>query len=185
VSLKDAAARAAYMNVITKVVAAEDKGARADLAAAFKAERERTGTKSCDATLPGGQGIGSVTFVQPKAAAAVTDAEAFAKWVKAAYPSEVAGIRLVVDVQPAFLKRVLAEVTAAGVSKIVDKETGEIHDVPGVAVQGRAGYVRVTVPDDGEAAVMDALRTGGLAALVLPALAPAAEDAPAAAGGEA
>jgi hypothetical protein len=45
--------------------------------------------------------------------------------------------------------------------------------------------VRVTVPDDGEAAVMDALRTGGLAALVLPALAPAAEDAPAAAGGEA
>lgn len=183
-SLRDAAARAAYMNVISKVVSAEDKAARKQLAAEFKAERERTGTKSCDASLPDGTDIGAVTLVQPKAAAAVTDAEAFARWVRATYPTEVAGIRLVIDVQPAFLKRVLAEVTAAGVPQIADRETGEVHDVPGVAVQGRAAYVRVTVPDDGEAAVMEALRSGGLAALVMPALAPAPADTDTPDGGE-
>jgi hypothetical protein len=48
-----------------------------------------------------------------------------------------------------------------------------IHEVPGVEMQGRAAYTRMTIPDAGKAAIAQAWREGRLAA-VAPAVAPAA-----------
>jgi hypothetical protein len=64
----------------------------------------------------------------------------------------------------------LAEITAAGVAQWADRETGEVHDVPGVKVQGRAAYTRMTVPDAGKDAIAQAWRSGALAHLDLPQL---------------
>ncbi|NUR64373.1 MAG: hypothetical protein HOQ47_01320, partial [Streptomyces sp.] len=105
----------------------------------------------------------------------VTDAEAFTHWVMENFGTEIER-KFVTTVKPGFQKKVLDEITAAGVVEWVDSGTGVIHEVPGVVMQGRAAYTRMTVPDMGKAAIAAAWREGRLGAAVPPALAPAAGD---------
>ena len=171
-SLKDIAARAAVLDTLHKAIGEELKTAKGELEAGLQAAKAETGTQKISVSLDEGKDIGTVSLVQPKAAAAVTDAEEFTAWVMANFATEIER-KFVTSVKPGFQKKILDQVTAAGVAEWADPETGVIHQVPGVAMQGRAAYTRMTIPDAGKAAIAEAWRSGRLAAVV-PAVAPAA-----------
>lgn len=168
-SLKDTAARAAILSTLADLIDTELKAAKKELQAELKAAKEETGTQKVGVSLPDGRDVGTASLVQPKAVAVVTDAEAFLNWARTVRPGEVVR-RFVTEVRPAWQALVLKELTAAGVAQWCDKDTGEVHDVPGVQIQGRAAYTRLTVPDEGTAAIADAWREGRLTAAVLPEL---------------
>ncbi|NUP19234.1 MAG: hypothetical protein HOZ81_24705 [Streptomyces sp.] len=174
-SLKDIAARATVLSTLHDAIGAELKAAKKELEAGLRKAKQETGTQKIGVSLGEGPDVGTVSLVQPKAAAAVTDAEAFTHWVMENFGTEIER-KFVTTVKPGFQKKVLDEVTAAGVVEWVDSGTGVIHEVPGVTMQGRSAYTRMTVPDMGKAAIAAAWREGRLGAAVPLALAPAAGD---------
>lgn len=172
-SLKDIAARAAILSTLHDAIGAELKTAKKDLEAGLRTAKAETGTQKITVSLSEGHDVGTISLVQPKAAAAVTDSEAFTAWVVDNFVTEVER-KFVTSVKPGFQKKLLAEITAAGVVEWADPETGVIHRVPGITMQGRAAYTRMAVPDEGKAAIAEAWRNGSLGATVPPALAPGA-----------
>ncbi|MHB9857683.1 hypothetical protein [Streptomyces sp. YIM S03343] len=168
-SLKDTAARAAVLSTLHAAIGDELKAAKRELEDGLRAAKAETGTQKVTISLDEQQDIGTATLVQPKAAAVVADMAAFTKWVTTNYSSEIER-RFVTEVRASFTARLLKEMTAAGVAQWADPETGELHDVPGVEMQGRAAYTRMTVPDAGKAAIAEAYRSGALGHLVLPEL---------------
>lgn len=172
-SLKDTAARAAVLSTLNDAIGAELKTAKKELEEGLKAAKAETGTQKIAVSLDEGQDIGTVSLVQPKAAAAVADADAFTAWVVENFATEVER-KFVTTVKPGFQKKILDQITAAGVTDWADPATGVIHTVPGVAMTGRAAYTRMTVPDAGKAAIAQAWREGRLAGAVPAAIAPAA-----------
>ena len=174
-SLKETAAQAAVLDTLHKAIGDELKVVKKDLEAGLKDAKAETGTQKVTISLGEDQpDVGSVSLVQPKAAAVVADEEAFKQWVMDHYGSEIER-RFITDVRASFTARLLKEMTAAGVAQWCDKETGEVHDVPGIEMQGRAAYTRMTVPDEGKAAIAEAWREGRLPSVV-PGLAPAAVE---------
>lgn len=169
-SLKDAATRAAVLSALAEAIGDELKTAKAELQAELKAAKETTGTQQVGVSLPDGQDVGKVSLVQPKAAATVVDDKAFLEWARKVRPGEVVS-RVTTEVRPAWLSLVLKEITAAGVVQWCDKATGELHAVPGVQIQGRAAYTRMTLSDDDKSAIAGAWRTGALAHLAVPQIA--------------
>jgi hypothetical protein len=174
-SLKDIAARATVLSTLHDAIGAELKAAKKELEAGLRAAKKETGTQKIGVNLGEGPDVGTVSLVQPNAAAAVTDANAFTKWVMENFGTEIER-KFVTVVKPGFQKKILDDITAAGVVEWADSATGVIHEVPGVTMQGRAAYTRMTVPDMGKAAIAQAWREGRLSDTVRPALAPAAAD---------
>jgi hypothetical protein len=168
-NVKEAAARAAVLDTLHKAIGDELKAAKRDLEDGLRAAKAETGTQKVTISLTEQQDIGTASLVQPNAAAVVTDEEKFRAWVMANYGSEIER-KFVFEVRASFTTRLLKEMTAAGVAQWADPETGEIHDVPGVKMQGRAAYTRLTVPDEGKQAIAKAWHSGALAHLVLPEL---------------
>lgn len=175
-SLKDIAARTAVLSTLHDAIGAELKTAKKELEAGLREAKAETGTQKIAVSIDEGPDVGTISLVQPKAAAAVTDAEQFTAWVMQYFGTEIER-RFVASVKPGFQKKILDQITAAGVTEWADPETGVIHEVPGVAMQGRAAYTRLTVPDVGKAAIAQAWREGRLATAVPPALAPASDSA--------
>jgi hypothetical protein len=173
-SLKDIAARAAVLATLHDAIGEELKTAKKELESGLRAAKEETGTTKISVSLDEGD-IGSACLVQPKAAAAITDLDKFTAWVIENFGTEVER-KFVTSVKPGFQKRVLTDITAAGVAEWADPETGVIHSVPGVAMQGRAAYTRLTIPDEGKSAIAEAWRTGRLGTNVPPAISPAPAD---------
>lgn len=168
-SLKDTAARAAVLATLHAAIGDELKAAKRELEDGLRAAKAETGTQKVTISLNEQQDIGTASLVQPTPTAQIVDTEKFTQWVMDHYASEIRR-KFVTSVQPAFQKKVLDEITAAGVAQWCDKETGEVHDVPGVEMQGRAAYTRMTVPDAGKQAIAEAWQSGALAHLVLPEL---------------
>lgn len=168
-SLKDTARTVAVLSTLADAIGDQLKTAKKELEAGLKEAKAETGTQKISVSLDEGQDIGSVSLVQPKATASVTDPDAFTAWVVENYSTEITR-RFVTEVKPGFQKKVLAEITAAGVVEWSDPETGVIHEVPGVGMQGRAAYTRLTVPDAGKAAIAEAWRAGQLGAAVPPTI---------------
>jgi hypothetical protein len=168
-SLKDTAARAAVLDTLHKAIGDELKAAKRELEDGLRAAKADTGTQKVTISLDEQQDIGTASLVQPAAAAVITDVEKFKAWVMDHYASEIER-KFVTEVRPSFAGRLLKEMTAAGVAQWADPETGEIHDVPGVEMQGRAAYTRMTVPAAGKQAIAEAWQSGALAHLVLPEL---------------
>lgn len=133
-NLLNLAREEATLKALADVVTDRLKQVRAETQAALDAAEEQTGTRQVAAKLPDGTPVATISLTDPKPEARVTDTDAFQKWVMEAFPSEIER-RFVAEVRPAFLDKVLAEMTAAGVARLVDKETGELHDVPGVEVK--------------------------------------------------
>lgn len=175
-SLKDIAARTAALSTLHDAIGNELKTAKKELETGLRAAKDETGTQKISVSIGEGPDVGTISLVQPKAAAAVTDTDAFAAWVLENFGTEIER-RFVISVKPGFQKKILDQVTAAGVAEWADPETGVIHEVPGVAMQGRAAYTRLTVPDVGKAAIAQAWREGRLRNIVPPALAPAVPSA--------
>ena len=165
---KDTARRVALLDTLAAAVAAELKTAKTELQAGLKAAKEETGTQQIAVDLDGTD-IGKATLVQPKATAVVTDDQALLAWVRTVAKSEIT-TRLVTEIRPAWLDLLLKQITATGTTEWADPETGVIHEVPGVAMQGRAAYTRMTIPAEGKAAIGEAWRSGALAHLSLPQL---------------
>lgn len=168
-SLKEAAARAAVLDTLHKAIGDELKAAKRELEERLRAAKAETGTQKVTISLDEQQDIGTASLVQPAAAAVVVDAEKFKAWVMDNYASEIER-KFVTEVRASFTARLLKEMTAAGVAQWADPETGEIHDVPGVEMQGRAAYTRLTVPVAGKQAIGQAWQSGALSHLVLPQL---------------
>jgi len=168
-SLKDTARRTAVLSALHEAIGDELKAARNELEAGLKTAKAETGTQKIGVSLTEGEDIGTVGLVQPKAIAIVTDLDKFTAWVMENFDSEIER-KFVTQVRATFQKKILAEVAAAGTTDWADPETGVIHEVPGVALQGRAAYTRMSVSEEGKTAIADAWRTGALAHLVLPEL---------------
>lgn len=175
-NLKETAARAAILDTLHKALGDELKTAKRDLETGLRDAKQETGAKSISITLDDEQDIGTATLVQPAAAAAITDPAKYQAWVIEHYSSEIER-RFVTEVRAAFTARLLKEMTAAGAARWCDTETGEVHDVPGVEMQGRAAYTRLTVPVEGKQAVAEAWQSGRLAHVVLPQLTAGGEEA--------
>lgn len=133
-NLRELAREEATLKALADVVADRLKQVRADTQAALDTADQETGTRQIAALLADGTPIATISLTDPKPEAKLTDAEAFQAWVMETFPGEIER-RFVAEVRPAFLDKVLAEMTAAGVARLLDKETGELHDVPGVEVK--------------------------------------------------
>lgn len=168
-SLKETAARAAVLDTLHKAIGDELKTAKRELETGLRAAKAETGTQKVTISLDEQQDIGTASLVQPAAAAVIADPEKFKAWVMDNYSSEIER-KFVTEVRTSFAGRLLKEMTAAGVAQWADPETGEIHDVPGVEMQGRTAYTRLTVPDAGKQAIGQAWQSGALSHLVLPQL---------------
>ncbi|MFI8294060.1 hypothetical protein ACIGBL_33480 [Streptomyces sp. NPDC085614] len=167
-SIKDTATRVAILDTLATRVATELKAAKQELQAGLKDAKAETGTQQISVDLAG-RDIGKATLVQPKAAAVVTDPDALLAWVRTVAATEIT-TRLVTEVRPAWVANLLKQLTATGTAEWADPDTGVIHDVPGVTMQGRAAHVRLTIPNDGKQAIATAWQSGALTALVLPEL---------------
>lgn len=169
-SLKDAAAREAYLKTLLDAVDGAYKQTRAEVQQLLDAAAEETGTRQIAALLPDGKQIATVSISSGSAEAKVIDDEAFKAWVLENFASEIER-RFVTTVRPAFVKKLLAELTAANGTEWADPETGVIHTVPGVAIApARARGHRVLFGKTGKADVMGAWRDGLLAEVALPEL---------------
>lgn len=147
----------------------------ADRLKAVKAEMQEaldsTGATRVSAALPDGTKVATVSATEPKPAAVVVDEPAFRAWVRETAATEVVS-RVVTEVRPAYAAALLAEMTAAGAPVWADRETGEVHDVPGVEVRAtRARGHSVRPVTGGREALIAAFRSGLLGGLALPALA--------------
>lgn len=133
-NLLELAREEATLKALADVVTERLKAVRAETQAALDAAEEQTGTRQVAAKLADGTAVATISLTDPKPEAKVTDADAFQKWVMEEFPGEIER-RFVAEVRPAFLQKVLDEMTAAGVARLVNRETGELHEVPGVEVR--------------------------------------------------
>jgi hypothetical protein len=125
------------------------------------------GISKVTATLPDGTKVATISRSDAKPAAVVIDDDVFRDFVRSIAPSEVT-TRLVTEVRPAYRTTLLAQMTAAGVARIVDTETGELHDVPGVEVRATRALTHSVRPTTGgKEAIAEAWRKGALAHLNL------------------
>lgn len=169
-SLREAAAREAYLKTLLDAVDEAYKAARADVQSLLDTAAEETGTRQVAVTIPDGPEVATVSLTSGETAAKVIDPDAFKAWVIEHFGSEIKR-EFVTSVQPAFQKKLLAEMTAAGSAEWVDTGTGVVHEVPGVAIApSRARGHRVLFKKTGRADVMAAWREGRLAGVALPEL---------------
>ncbi|MCI3271433.1 hypothetical protein [Streptomyces cylindrosporus] len=172
-NLRELALEEATLKALADVVNDRLKAIRAQTQSGLDEADEQTGTRQIVAKLPDGTSIATLSLTDPKPEAKVTDAEAFQSWVMEAFPGEIER-RFVAEVRPAFVDKVLGEMTAAGVARVVDKETGELHDVPGVEVKAtRSRNHSLRFKPEGREAVAKAWQSGALA---LPGVSPAAVE---------
>lgn len=142
------------------------KEVRADMQAAM----DTTGVSRLEATLPNGTKVGTVSLTNPKPTATVTDPDQFLQWVRTHSPANIT-TRLVTEVRPAYTTALLAEMTAAGVTEVADRDTGVVEEVPGVEIRATRSRTHSARPVDGALeTILAAWRTGQLAHLNLPQL---------------
>lgn len=123
------------------------------------------GISKVTATLPDGTKVATISRSDAKPAAVVIDDDAFRDFVRSVAPGELT-TRLVTEVRPAYRTNLLAQMTAAGVPRVIDTETGEVHDVPGVEVKATRALTHSVRPSTGgKDAIAEAWRTGQLAHL--------------------
>jgi hypothetical protein len=181
-TLADAITAEAALKTLLDEVRAGYDAARAIVQAGLDEQQKANGGTRFDAMVPSADGpvkVGTVSLSSGSAAATVRDPEAFLAWARERYSSEVTP-RLVFEVREAWRTDLLARATAAGAA--VDTDTGE--EIPGVEMRAsRARTHSVRFGKGGRDLVGESWR-GGYLGRVLPALVPAAEDAPDAEGGE-
>jgi hypothetical protein len=126
------------------------------------------GIGKIEAKLPDGTKVATISRSDAKPAAVVIDDDAFLAWARTVAPHNVVS-RVVTEVRPAYRTALLAEMTAAGVPEWADKETGEVHQVPGVEVRATRSLTHSVRPvTGGPEAIAEAWRTGALAHLTIP-----------------
>ncbi|MEU5608402.1 hypothetical protein AB0H03_06540 [Streptomyces sparsogenes] len=136
--------------------------------ASMQEAMDNTGASRVDATLPDGTKVATISSTSPKPTAQVVDEEKFRAWVREHSPANHVS-RIVHEVRPAYQAALLAEMTAAGVAEVADKETGVVEEVPGVEIRAtRSRGHSVRPVDGGREAIGAAWRNGQLAHLDIP-----------------
>ena len=139
-----------------------------DVKAQMQEALDTTGASRVEAKLPDGTKVATISMTSPKPTAVVTDPDKFLAWVRENSPANIVS-RLVTEVRPAYTTALLAEMTAAGVAEVADKETGVVDEVPGVEIRATRSRTHSVRPvDGGREAIAEAWRTGALAHLPLP-----------------
>ncbi|MFF3398282.1 hypothetical protein ACFYW6_07185 [Streptomyces sp. NPDC002659] len=133
-NLRDLALEEATLKALADKVSDRLKAVRVELQQGLDTAEKETGTRQIAAALPDGTPVATLSLTDPKPEAKVTDSDAFMAWVMRTFPGEIER-RFVTEVRPAFVEKLLAEMTAANVARVVDKESGELHDVPGVEIK--------------------------------------------------
>lgn len=144
-SLKEAATEEAVLKALLDQVDAAYKAKRIEVQKLLDEAAKDHGQRNVTVEVAGAQ-VATVNLKSGSAEAAVTDPEALLAWVMKELPGEVER-RFVTTVRPAFLKKLLDELTAANSKEWVDPTTAVIHVVPGVAIvanRGRTHEVRFT-----------------------------------------
>lgn len=168
--------RLALEEAVLKALADQIAARLRDVRAGMQAALDSTGASRVAAALPDGTKVATVSLSEPKPTAVVTDEKAYLGWVREHSPANVV-TRLITEARPAYTAALLAEMTAAGVAQWADKDTGEVHNVPGVEIRAtRARSHSVRPVKGGPEAIAAAWRSGQLAHLNLPQL-NAGEDA--------
>lgn len=125
------------------------------------------GIAKVEASLPDGTKVATISRSDAKPAAIVVDDKAFLEFVRRYSPHNVT-TRLVTEVRPAYVTALLAEMTAAGVPEVADKDTGVVEDVPGVEIRATRTLTHSVRPTaGGKEAIAAAWRNGDLAHLNL------------------
>lgn len=120
------------------------------------------------AKLPSGEKLGSVTLASGRVTVRVVDETAFTRWVVERFPSEVEQV-----VRESFQKALLDSVKRDG--GWVDKTSGEVVHVPGVAVTTGEPSPSVRLAQGAQEAVAKAWQSGALANVLGEVLQPAIE----------
>lgn len=161
-SLRELALQEATLKALSKLVEDRLAEVRSQMQSGLNAAEKESGTRQIAASLPDGTPVATISLTDPQPEAKVTDAEAFKAWVIAHYPSEIER-RFVTEVRAAFVDKLLAEMTAAGTPRVVDTETGELHEVPGVSVKAtRARNHSLRFKPEGREAIAQAWWSGAV-----------------------
>jgi hypothetical protein len=169
-SMQDAVTREAVLKALSDAIGEELKLVRTEVQGYLD---DSAGIRQVAATLPDGTPIGKISLTDPTPAAVVTDPDAFTAWVRDHHPAGKENVtrRFVTEVRPAFTTALLKEMTAAGVTQWCNRETGEVHKVPGVEIRAtRARGHSVRLDEDGRQKVAEAWRAGELNHLAMPQL---------------
>jgi len=133
--------------------------------AAMQEAMDTTGASRVAATLPDGTKVGTISATEPKPTAVVVDEEKFRAWARERSEDNVTS-RVVTEVRPAYQAAILADCTAAGIPRWVDRETGELFEVSGVEIRAtRARGHSVRLADGAGELIVEAWRAGALAHL--------------------
>lgn len=133
-NLRELALEEATLKALAELVKERMTEIRSALQSGLDTAERESGTRQIAATLPNGTPVATLSLTDPKPEARIVDAEAFMRWAMTAYPGEIER-RFVTEVRPAFADKLLAEMSGAGVARVLDTDTGELHDVPGVTVK--------------------------------------------------
>ncbi|MFD3829705.1 hypothetical protein [Streptomyces sp. NPDC058621] len=163
-TLRELALEEAALDLLAARVAAAKKDVRSRMQTALDGAARRDGVERVVATLPNGETVATISLRAGATGPVVVDEEQLARWLRQTYPAqEWTTTRLVREVRPWKLAELVAQMDAAGATQIVDPDTGEVHDVPGVLIKPvRARTHSLTWRKTGKAAVGEAWRSGAL-----------------------
>lgn len=172
--LKESSTEEAVLKALLDEIDTAYKAKRAEVQQLLDEAEKANGQRSVAVEVDGGEPVATVHLKPGAAEATVTDADALLAWVIAHRPAEVER-KFVTSVRPAFVKKLLAELTASDSTEWPDPETGVIHEVPGVEItpnRGRTHQVRFkdTKGAEGRGRIASAWQSGQLAHLDLPQL---------------
>ncbi|NNJ04186.1 hypothetical protein HHX38_08565 [Streptomyces sp. PKU-MA01144] len=162
--MQELALESAALKALGEAIADRQKEVRALMQEAL----ETSGASRVEAKLPDGTKVATISRTEPKPAAVVTDPDKYLAWVREHSPANIVS-RLVTEVRPAYTTALLAEMTAAGVAEVADRETGVVDEVAGVEIKAtRAKSHSVRPVDGGRELIGEAWRAGALSHLSLP-----------------
>jgi len=176
-NLKTLTARTAVLKALRDAIDAELTASRADVLDGLLDARDSLGVKAVDVTLPDGTKVATVTLTEPKARIAVTNEDAFVAYVAQRWPTEVETTTVTKTVvRPAWQKKLLERLTAAGDGDAADTETGELVDGVTAYPPARPSSFSLRYADEGRDRIAAAYRAGDLGALADLGTTPAIEE---------
>lgn len=172
-SLKEAATEEAVLKALLDRIDAAYKAKRIEVQQLLDEAAQASGQRNVAVEMPGSGTVATVNLKPGSAEASVYDVDALLAWVLAEVPAEIER-KFVTLIRPAFLRKLLDELTAANSTQWADPDTGVIHDVPGVRIaanRGRTHEVRFAGPKGavGRDAIAAAWQSGAVALPALPA----------------
>jgi len=144
----DAGQRLTAYKVMSELIKEQDYNDRHEVHAAMQAFK----TRQANVELPDGTEVATIHMTGGKPVARVVDERAYTDWVRRHAPEEI-------------VERVRASYTSGLLNRI--EATGEIPD--GVEIGTKDSYLTVRPTKDARKQVLDAIRSGAINPLALPA----------------